>query len=74
MRQQVPTWLAVVVVAAVIVVVALVYVLASRPRGGGLPEGTSTLPPQPGQVKEGSPYGKPIPPGAPPFLKQRGGQ
>jgi len=73
MRQQVPTWLAVVVIVVVVVVIALIYVGAGR-RSAPPPQPVGTVP-QPGQVKEGQPYGKAIPPGAPPFMKQRpGGQ
>lgn len=73
MQRQVPTWVAVVVIVAVIVVVALVYLIASQRGGGGPVQPTGTIPP-PGQ-KGGTPYERPIPPGAPPFMKQRpGGQ
>ncbi len=73
MQRQVPTWVAVVAIVVVLVVVALVYMMAQR-RAALPPESGGTLPPQPGQVKGGSPYEKPTPPGAPPFMKQRGGQ
>ncbi len=70
MQRQVPTWVAVVVIVAVIVVVALVYLIVGQ-RGGGPVQPTGTIP-SPGQVKGGTPYEKgPIPPGAPPFMKQR---
>jgi hypothetical protein len=65
---------AVVVIVAVIVVIALIYVGVSHRGGGGPVQPVGTVP-QPGQVKEGQPYGKAIPPGAPPFMKKQfGGQ
>jgi len=73
MKQQVPTWLAAVVIVVVLVVVALIYMGVGR-RGGAPVQPVGTIP-QPGQVKEGQPYGKAIPPGAPPFMKKQfGGQ
>ncbi|MCX7643354.1 MAG: hypothetical protein N2116_06070 [Armatimonadetes bacterium] len=72
MRQQVPTWVAVIVIVAVLVVIALIYVGVGR-RGAGPVQPVGTIP-RPGEVKEGQPYGKAIPPGAPPFKKQFGGQ
>ncbi len=69
MRQQVPTWLAAVVIVVVLVIVAAIYLAAGR-RGGGPVQPVGTVP-EAGQVKEGQPYGKVIPPGAPPFKKMR---
>lgn len=71
MRQQVPTWLAVVVIAVILVVVALIYIGVGR-RGAEPVQPVGTVP-GPGQVKEGQPYGKAIPPGAPPFMKKQFG-
>jgi len=70
MRQQVPTWVAVVVIVAVIVIIAAIYIASGR-RGGGGPVQPVGNVPEAGQVKEGQPYGKAIPPGAPPFKKLR---
>jgi len=69
MRQQVPTWVAAVVIVVVIVIIAAIY-LASGRRGGAPVQPAGTIP-EAGQVKEGQPYGKAIPPGAPPFKKIR---
>lgn len=73
MRRQVPTWMAAVVIVAVIVVIALVYFMAGR--RGVSPVQPTGIPATP-QKRGVSPYEKgTIPPGAPPFLKQRpGGQ
>jgi len=67
--QQVPTWVAAVVIVVVIVIIAAIYLAAGR-RGGAPVQPTGTVP-EVGQVKEGQPYGKAIPPGAPPFKKMR---
>lgn len=67
LRQQVPTWLAAVVIVAVIVIIAAIYLATGR-RGGGPVQPIGTIP-EAGQVKKGQPYGKAIPPGALPFKK-----
>ncbi len=71
MQREVPVWVAVVVIVVVIVLVGAVYWLRSR-TGGGPVESRGQIP-QPGQIKEGGPYGKQVPPGAPPFMKQQPG-
>ena len=69
MRQQVPTWVAAVVIVVVIVIIAAIYFAAGIRRGGGPVQPAGTVPE--GPVKGGQPYGKVIPPGAPPFKKLR---
>ncbi len=70
MRQQVPTWVAAVVIVVVIVIIVAIYFVSGQ-RGGGGPVQPAGTVPEAGQVKEGQPYGKAIPPGAPPFKKMR---
>jgi hypothetical protein len=53
----------------VIVIIAAIYFAAGIRRGGGPVQPVGTVPE--GPVKEGQPYGKVIPPGAPPFKKFR---
>jgi hypothetical protein len=73
MRREVSPWVAVVAIAVVIVLIGVVYVVVGRLRTPPPPEPRGTTPPTPGKV-EGQPYRKPVPPGAPPFLREKGAQ
>ncbi|MFA0733498.1 MAG: hypothetical protein LKKZDAJK_000128 [Candidatus Fervidibacter sp.] len=74
MQREISPWTAVVVVAVVIVLIGVVYVVVGRLRTPPPPEPRGITPPPTGKVQEGQPYGKSVPPGAPPFLREKGAQ
>jgi len=46
MKQQVPTWMAVVIVVAVLAVIAIIFAIGGRPRSEQAPTGFKPQPPQ----------------------------